>query len=88
MDKQAGWQLTATTINCDVLDDEATIIVYKDWSVKCTGYVKYSDTSGDALNLLKQKGKQLKRQLQCEGPECWRVVQYKDKLFAEEVGKS
>lgn len=79
------WQVTATTIYCDAVDDEVTIIVSKDWSMKCTGYVKYGGTSGDALNLLKKKGKQLKRQLQCAGPECWRLAQYKDKLLAEEA---
>jgi hypothetical protein len=32
------WQLTATAIYCDAVDDDVTIIVYKDWSTKCTGY--------------------------------------------------
>jgi hypothetical protein len=28
------WQITATTIYCDAVDDDVTIIVYKDWSTK------------------------------------------------------
>ena len=79
-----NWQVTATTIYCDAVDDEVTLLVYKDWSVKCTGHRKYGEPSKEILNLLKRKNKQLKRQLECEGSECCRVIQYKEKLFAEE----
>ena len=80
-----AWQVTATTIYCDAVDDEVTILVYKDGSVKCTGYKKYAKPSKEIINLLKRKNKQLQRNLECEGPECYRVIQYRDKLFAEEV---
>jgi len=33
-----NWQVTEVTIYCDAVDDEVTIQVYKDGSVKCTGY--------------------------------------------------
>ncbi|MFC1969754.1 hypothetical protein ACFLVV_00865 [Chloroflexota bacterium] len=82
-----GWQTTETTIYCDAVDDEVTIVVYKDWSVKCTGYEKYGESSGDKTNLLKKRSRQLKRQLKCVGVECDRVVQYKGKLFSQEAGK-
>ena len=82
------WQVTATTIYCDAVDDEATLIVYKDRSTKCTGYQKYSEPDRKLAKVMKRKGKQLKRQLECEGPECHRVIQYRDKLFAEETKKS
>ena len=32
------WQVTATTIYCDAVDDDVTLLVYKDGSAKCTGY--------------------------------------------------
>ena len=83
----ASWQTTETTIYCDAVDDEVTIVVYKDWSVKCTGYEKYGESSGDKTNLLKKRSRQLKRQLKCVGLECDRVVQYKGKLFSQEAGK-
>ena len=35
------WKVTATTIHCDAVGDEVTILVYKDGSVKCIGYDKY-----------------------------------------------
>jgi hypothetical protein len=78
------WQVTATTIYCNAVDDEVTLMVYKDWSVKCTGYPKYGQANKGASNLLKKKGRQLKRALECEGPECQRAIQYRDKLKAEE----
>lgn len=81
------WQTTATTIYCDAVDDEVTLLVYKDWSAKCTGYRKYGTQSKDAVNLLKKKGGRLRRRLECSGPECHHVTQYKEKLFAEEAKK-
>jgi hypothetical protein len=79
-----NWQVTAATIYCDAIDDEVTLLVYKDWSVKCTGHPKYGKTSKGASNLLKKKSRQLGRALECEGPECQRAIQYRDKLKTEE----
>ena len=80
-----NWQVTATTIYCDAVDDEVTLLVHKDWSVKCTGYRKYGAPSKEILNLLKRKSKQLKRRLECTGRECRQVIQYREKLLAEEA---
>jgi len=82
-----NWQVTVTTIYCDAVDDEVTLLVDKDWSAKCTGYQKYGEPSKEMLKLLKRKSKQLKRQLECVGPECSRVIQYKEKLLTEETDK-
>ena len=82
-----NWQVTATTIYCDAVDDEVTVMVYKDGSARCTGYGKYGEPSKEILNQLKKKSKQLEQQLKCAGPECYRVTQYKEKLFAEEAKK-
>ena len=81
------WQITATTIYCDAVDEEVTLMVHKDWSTKCTGYRKYGEPSKDMLNILKEKSKQLKRQLGCTGLECPRVTEYKEKLSTEEADK-
>jgi len=78
-----GWQTTLTTIYCDAVDDEVTIVVYKDWLVKCTGYEKYGGCSGDKTNLLKKRSRKLKRQLKCVGPECDRVIRYREKLISQ-----
>ena len=79
----ADWQLTANTIYCDAVGDEVTILVYKDRSVQCTGFRKY----GDFSTLAKRRDKQLKQQAKCEGLECYRVIQYRDRLFVEETKK-
>ena len=81
------WQITATTIYCDAVDEEVTLLVYKDWSTKCTGYKKYGEPSKEMLDLLKKKSKQSKRQLECTGLECPQITQYKEKLLTEESGK-
>ena len=79
------WQVTATTVYCDAVDGDVTLLVYKDWSVKCTGYKKYvENATKETAKMLKKKGKKLGRELRCEGPECSRLIGYKDKLFAEE----
>lgn len=82
-----NWQVTATTIYCDAVDDEVTVLVYQDFSTKCTGYTKYSEPAKEITNLLRKKSKQLGRRLECEGPECHRVIQYKEKLVTDEADK-
>jgi len=81
------WQVTATTIYCDAVDNEVTVLVYRDWSTKCTGYTRYRESAKEVISQLRKKGKRLGRQLACEGPECRRVIQYKEKLASEETEK-
>ena len=81
------WQITATTVYCDAVGDDVTLMVYGDWSVKCTGHKRYGEPAKDTMSAPKKKSKQLGCRLECIGPECERAVQYKDRLFAEEVAK-
>ena len=81
------WQVTATTIYCDAVDDDVTLMVYQDSSAKCAGYPKFGEPGKETGKLLKKKSKQLGRNLECEGPECSRVIQYRDNLFAEKTVK-
>ncbi|MBN2240705.1 MAG: hypothetical protein JW712_13100 [Dehalococcoidales bacterium] len=69
-----NWQITAKTIYCDSLQDEVTIIIKKDWSVQCTGYIEFTNS-----------GTQSRKNITCEGPECSRVLQYKQQLEQEET---
>jgi hypothetical protein len=78
------WEVTATTIYCDAVDDEVTLMVQGDFSVKCTGYNRYSRPDRETLGLLRRKSKQSGRQLECAGLECPLVIKYRDKLIAEE----
>lgn len=81
------WQVTATTIYCDAIDDEVTLLVYKDGSAQCTAYQRYGKPDKETVKLMREKERQLKRRLACEGLECYRLVQYRDKLFGEEAGR-
>ena len=81
----ADWVVTATTIYCDAVDDEVTLIINKDGTSKCTGYQKYGKPDKQTSKAIKIKSKQSGKQLRCEGPECHRVTQYRDKLFTEEA---
>ena len=78
------WQVTATTIHCEAVDEEVTIMVYKDFSTKCTGHARYAAPTRDLAALLHKKSKHLGRTLECEGLACPRVTGYREKLAAEE----
>lgn len=79
------WQITATTIYCDAVDDDVTLIVDKDWNVKCTGFKKYSSNlDKETTGMLKQKSRRLGKSLKCEGPLDIRVTDYRDKLKTQE----
>jgi len=83
--KPAKWQITATTIRCDLVDDFVTIMVNNDWSTKCAWYNRYKQK---ALEDKKQKfGKAIRVKIEkCAGPECSYVTDYRDKLIQEESG--
>jgi hypothetical protein len=81
-----NWQVTATTIYCDAVDDDVTLMVYKDRSTRCVGYKKYIESiTKETVKELKKRAKKLGRELRCEGPECSRVIAYRDGVFAEEA---
>ncbi len=81
------WQVTATTIFCDAVVDEVTIIVKNDWSVKCTGLLKYTNNRHAGVELVK-RSLELKRVLECKGIDCSRISDYINKLKAEEDVKA
>jgi len=79
------WQVTAKTIYCDAVDDDVTIMVYKDWSTRCTGYKKYVESlNKETAKMLKRKAKRLGRNLRCEGPLDYRVADYRDILMIQD----
>ena len=78
----ADWQTTAKALYCDAVAEYVTLIVYSDGSATCTGYKKYYENTTKEL---KSRAKKLGRQLKCEGLECSRLIEYKNKLFAEEA---
>jgi hypothetical protein len=81
------WQITATTILCDAVADQVTILVDADWSVKCTGFEKYTKSRQDTLVLVK-RSLEMKRGLECRGLQCSFISEYKQKLMTEEEKKA
>jgi hypothetical protein len=79
------WQVTAKAIYCDAVDDDVVIMVHPDGSVKCSGYSRYGPTAyPGALAVLKKKSLILNRGLRCEGPQDYRVTDYRDSLLNQE----
>jgi hypothetical protein len=78
------WVVTATTIYCDAIEDEVTLMVNRDGTSQCTGCNKLDKPMGKATRALRSRSKQLGKKLRCEGIKCYRVVQYRNRLLAEE----
>lgn len=79
------WITTATTIYCDAVEDEVTLIADKDITIICTGYNRYFRPDRDTEKSLQSRGRRLKKKLACEGLDCHRVMRYRDKLVSEKV---
>jgi hypothetical protein len=75
----ADWQITATTIYCEDVDDEVTLLIYGDGTSKCTGQPKYALPDKDTAKAMKKKNRQSGKQLSCKGTECQRVTAYRKK---------
>ena len=75
------WELTATTILCEDVDDEVTIIVNGDGTTSCTGSQKYASPDKQAVSELKERGKKLGRKLACKDPDCPTVAKYREELL-------
>ena len=79
----ADWQVTAATVHCDAVADDVTIIVYPDWSAKCTGLEKYTNSREESVNLVK-RSLALRVPLDCQQADCDRIPEYVEKLKREE----
>jgi len=70
---EMDWQVTATTILCDYVDDYAVLMVYGDGAAKCTYFNKYSHVKE------KEKSKRLKH---CKGLECPKVSEFRERALS------
>ena len=82
--KTPNWQITATTVKCDMVDDEITIMVKPDGSARCASYDKYAAPDKKTLKEFGRKAGKTGADLHCEGPLCARVTEYRDRILAEE----
>ncbi|MEW6142811.1 MAG: hypothetical protein AB1597_06615 [Chloroflexota bacterium] len=79
-----NWQITATTVYCDAVDDEVTLIVVKDGTARCTGLKKYIEPSAETAHVIKARGRELKRRIACRGAACTMAADYRNRLLTEE----
>lgn len=79
----ADWEITATTIYCDAVDDEVTLIISADGTARCSGHQKYARPDKETAREIKNKLRCSGKALGCSGVECSRVVQYRDRLLGE-----
>lgn len=64
------WQITATTVVCLSTGKEVTLIIDRDGKGRCTGY--------------SQNEKNKKEAWTCGREACRQVIDYRDKIMAEE----
>jgi len=77
------WEVTATTIFCETVNDEVTLIIKPGGPVICTGRQKYENAGKEAGKVLKQKSKVSGKQLKCIGENCAELKQYRSKMLGE-----
>jgi hypothetical protein len=79
------WQMTATSIYCEAVDDDVTIMVDKDWNTSCTGNQRYGESiSRETASMLQKKGRKMRRELKCTRLANCGATLYRDRLMAEE----
>jgi hypothetical protein len=79
----ADWQITATTIFCEDVDDEVTLLINGDGAVKCTGQARYARPEKETIKVLKKKIKQSGKALGCRVADCPRLPAYRDKWLCK-----
>ena len=77
------WEVTATTIICEAVDDEVTLIVSGNGIAKCSGRQKYDNSKKETRKALAAKSKSSGKQLGCKGEICATLKQYRDKMLGE-----
>ena len=77
----ADWEVTATTIYCEAVDDEVTVIVHRGGTLSCTGRQKYARPGKETPRANKKKDQRPGKRPDCSEAECSRVIQCRDRLL-------
>jgi hypothetical protein len=72
------WELTATTIYCQSVGDEVTLLVSADGTCRCTGRQKYARPDNKTAAPPKLTGPG------CPPAECEIILRYRQELLGEE----
>jgi hypothetical protein len=78
------WELTATTVYCDAVDDEVTLLISADGTCRCTGHDKYGRPGKELVRSMKQRGRRLGRTLGCPADVCAVIQRYRREMLGEE----
>ena len=77
------WEVTATTIFCDDVDDEVTIIVNQNGTAKCTGSQKYSKASKERSKSLKRRASKWVSRSPAKTTPVLKLTKYRDELLSK-----
>jgi hypothetical protein len=64
----AGWKITATTLYCEDIGEDVTIMLYKDGTVKCTGANNTGNAGQAKAARLRDRSKEHGREMACLSP--------------------
>jgi hypothetical protein len=73
---EVKWLVTMTTYWCETVEDWASILVYKDGSVRCSHFNAYGPM------IVKRRGST--KETVCEGPTCKLATDYREGVFRRE----
>ena len=71
----SDWEITATTIYCDYVKDEVTILVSGDETITCTGRQRFTNPNREDARLLTVRAQKNGEQLGCLGDDCTLVTE-------------
>ncbi len=78
----ANWEITAFSLQCDLINDVVTVRVTRDWTAICAWYLKHkADATKQIAKAIKQSSID-----KCLGPNCPIITKYREKLIQEETG--
>ncbi|MCJ7605895.1 MAG: hypothetical protein MUO19_07690 [Dehalococcoidales bacterium] len=79
----ADWEITATTVYCEAVDDEVTLLIDFGGTTTCTGQQRFDCPDKENARLLEEKTRQAGRVLTCAGTDCTIISQYRTRILTE-----
>ena len=77
------WEVTAATIYCTAIDEEVTLMIYRDGEVNCTGQQRYQNPNRQNTRRLVERSNRTGRQLACSGTSCVKIADYLAEISKE-----
>jgi len=87
MIEMTDWEMTSTTIHCDDVKEDVTLLVANDMSVRCTGQEQHQKNKKCRAEVLLRSESRKLGKWKCKGVNCPRLGAYKDKILSEETNR-